>query len=269
MGLRKLSWAALDEAHRLAAWARMPASERLRALRSLPRNERQAFWNALTSDDRLALQRHVAQAPEQCGPAIIAAPARAGLVPFMPKTIITTATGDEREVETGYRGRHAARVRDGFDRMLALQNRKDRERNGPWFTPAQIEIGRDYAALTERLASSGVRGISLEVMAQRGATGDGGFIDAVIDDSRRLRAMQLRIGDGVAMAVRRQRPAVRGSRIGIKDRFLVDKVCLAGWTITEVLTSCGWKKDGRVINSLRVALANALDRMQGYSTNDP
>lgn len=202
--------------------------------------------------------------PAECGPEVPIAPARGPLEPFMPTAVMVDAKGEERQIETGYRGRSAGRVRDVFDHMMARQSKKDLAANGPLFSPGQIATARDYAALTERLASSGVRGISLEVMAQRGAGGDGGFIDAVIDDANRLRAMHRRIGDGVAMPIRRVRVSRRGRRVAIRSRALVDRVCLAQMTVSEVLAEFGWTKDGRLVRLMVRELAACLDRMQGY-----
>jgi len=199
--------------------------------------------------------------PEACGDAIPVAPARGLLRAFMPVELAPDGKGGTRPVDAGYRGRAAARVEDAFDRM-------DRARRGKGpapFTPAQVQMGRFYATLTERVASAGVKGTSLEALSQRSGGGNAGFMDAVIDDSRRLAALHARIGGGVAMSVRRIRPSARGSRREILDRGLVDAVCLGGMMPDQVLRSAGWAVNGRHRAALRAALSEALDRMIGYN----
>ncbi|MDG3040452.1 hypothetical protein [Roseicyclus marinus] len=236
--------------------------DRLRALRCLDADARQAVWNGLTPAERAEVIRAVSSPPPQCGDAIPVAPARAPLAAFMPKRIEPTAAGGFREVDDGWHGLHAARVTDVFDVMEARRPKRAR-REGPLFTPSQVEVARDYRNLTERMEASGMRGMSLETMGGGKGGGVDAFIAAVLDDASRLRAMHRRIGDGVALAVRRIRPSQRGgdSRFGIRDRYLVDRVCLAQMTIIEVLESCGWAENLNNRRALVIALAGALDRM--------
>lgn len=256
-------WAAMGWPERMALFRAQGAEGRMALLRRMGAADRGAVWSRLTSEERCALIAHVGAPPEGVSERIHAAPARGRLEPWMPRGVMLGPDGEGREIDVGYRGWTAARVADVFDRMEARRPAKAR-RAGPLFTPGQVAMARDYAALTERCAASGVKGVSLEVMADRSGGGDGGFMDAVVADHERLRALHRRIGDGVALRVRRVRPGARGSRHGIKDRYLVDQVCLAGWSLSRVLEACGWSVKAQTREAARVALAAALDRMQGY-----
>lgn len=130
------------------------------------------------------------------------------------------------------------------------------------YTPGQVAIGRRYRDLVERHEAAGMKCASVE--ARSGGGGSGGFIDAFVAEGREIEAMRSRIGNGVSLAVRRIRPSARGCRAAIKDRVLVDAVCLQGMTLNEVLRAAGWSADGKHREALRKALCAALDRMQGY-----
>lgn len=198
--------------------------------------------------------------PDAVGPEIPEAPARGpvrvidvvGLYPdgergFVPKP-------------AGFRGRKTLVRADGFD--LMARKAKGHKRPAP-FTSSQVAMGRFYRDLTEKHASAGVRCSSLESLSQRGAGGGGDYMDAVLRDRDRLAQLHRRIGDGAALEVRRHRPSVRGSRLGITDRRLVDLVCLEDATISGVLRKHGWSIKSDLIASLTFALCNALDRMVG------
>lgn len=131
------------------------------------------------------------------------------------------------------------------------------------FTPGQIAVALDYQALVEWRDGSPMKCAALEA-GRAGGGGSGLFIDSYIEQGRWLAELRRRIGTGQAMAVRRIRPSARGSRASIMDRALVDAVCLGGATLSDVLRSHGWAefKDNR--EALRRALAEVLDRMQGY-----
>ena len=132
------------------------------------------------------------------------------------------------------------------------------------FTPGQIAIAAEYRVLTERHAAGGVRCASLEALrAARGGSG-GEFIDAYIEVGQELARLHRRIGDGLAMELRRIRPSSRGSRISISARRLVDMVCLGGQSVDEVLSAHGWNVDGSTRLAGRKALSSVLDRMIGY-----
>lgn len=168
----------------------------------------------------------------------------------------------KREVSTFWRGM------DQLSIMCRQAYLAHRARGGdgdfvPPFTPGQIAMGQHYAALVERHEGAGIKCASLEGRGGGGGTG-GGFADAYLAEGREIAAIRRRIGDGVALAVRRIRPSDRGSRAGITDRRLVDMVCVAGEDLTAVLRAHGWAEKGETRKALRLALCAALDRMQGY-----
>ncbi|VDC31402.1 hypothetical protein [Pseudogemmobacter humi] len=129
------------------------------------------------------------------------------------------------------------------------------------FTPGQIQMGLHYQALVERHEAAGMKCASVEVRAAAspGGGNGGGFIEALLSEARELDMIRRRIGDGVALPVRRG-----AGRRPITDRALVDAVCLAGKDLTAVLREHGWANDARARAALRRALAAALDRMSGY-----
>lgn len=221
----------------------------------------------------LALVRGQGIAPWQCGDAMAVAPARAPLVRFIPDELVPDGKGGMKQQPTGYRGRDGARCGDVFDRMFdqaqrahAAKGRKAGAFVAP-FSWGQVSIGRDYAALVERCAASGVKCASLE-----GLRGDGGRSgnreEAMLADFARLRAMHRRIGGGMARPLIRLRAAPHSvgavKRRAITVRRLVDQVCLADRTLSEVLQAHGWAVSSRVLGDLRAQLCAALDRMQGY-----
>jgi hypothetical protein len=83
-----------------------------------------------------------------------------------------------------------------------------------------------------------------------------------------LRVLQRRIGDGLAKEVRRVRPGGR-KRVAIRDRDLVDRVCLGGQTMSDVLEGCGWGDNQNTREALRASLCKALDRMRGFDLVRP
>lgn len=233
-------------------------------------------------DERLG-RSHVACAailsaaapPPECGPEIPVAPARGPMRAVTGRNMERTDAGGFRSVRTGYfeegeaGPRQHAVVSDVFDLML-LQSRKAHVRHhgedAPWeppFSKGQISAARDYAALTERVAASGVSCASLEAV-RGGGTGDREV--AIFRDIQRLRALHARIGDGLVKEVRRVRPSRRGKAASaIRARTLVDQVCLGQMSVAHVLARHGWSaKDDRSLRLLREGLCAALDRMQGY-----
>jgi hypothetical protein len=178
---------------------------------------------------------------------------------------VPQADGTTRVQDRNHHGFAALRRADAFDVMEAQARRAhrgDAERFLAPFTPGQIAIGRHYAAVFERHAGAGVKCSSVE--GRVGGSGRGGdFMDRLLEDRRTLDALIRRIGSGVAMEVRRVRPSTRGTRRAITDRALVDGVCLAGLTVTDVLRQHGWADKGETRRAAREALAAALDRMSG------
>lgn len=244
------------------------------------RRARVALWR---SGQAVAAVKAGAAVPEACGDAIPLSPARGSVTTFDPVELVPDAKGGYRRQSAGYLGRSGAMVEDVWDRMdrqaraahARLVQEHDRARRAgtvakdkaapvyePLFTPGQVATGRDYAALTERCAASGVSCSSLEAQ-HRSASGGGDREAAVFRDFARLRAYHRRIGDGLAKEVRRIRPG--GSRRrAIRVRALVDMVCLGDRALLEVLEAHGWAKDARALVALRASLSGALDRMQGY-----
>lgn len=129
------------------------------------------------------------------------------------------------------------------------------------FTPGQIAVAEDYAALVEWREGSAVKCASLE--AGRGGSGAGVFIDTFIQQGRWLAELQARIGDGVAMSIRRHMD--RGNaRRSITVRAAVDLLVLREMPIKTILKRYGWAADMKDQKALRAAICGALDRMQGY-----
>lgn len=146
----------------------------------------------------------------------------------------------------------------------ARRRHEERKPDAPFvppYTPAQVGMAELYATLVEWRDGSAMKCASLERGREGG--GSGHFIDSFMDRGRQLAELQARIGDGVAMDIRRHMD--RGNaRSRITVRAAVDMVCLAGVDLTEVLRRFGWETDGKNRKLLRTAICGALDRMQGY-----
>lgn len=214
--------------------------------------------------------------PIECGPRMVAAPARGPMLRFQSREMVQTESGAFVSRRAGFNNWDTARVADVFDLMAdaarkahirRVQRAKAAGEPEPGFvepfTPGQVEIGRDYAALTERCDAAGVKCSSLETLRERAGTG-GDREAAIFRDFERLRAMHRRIGYGLAKDVRRLRPQGQ-QRKPIYVRRLVDLVCLGGLSLSGVLDRHGWSASEKSILLLRVSLCAALDRMQGYS----
>lgn len=225
----------------------------------------------------LAAIKAVSAPPWQCGDAIPLSVARGRVLRFVPSELAPDGKGGMKPQPTGYRCRDGARCADVFDVMI-LQAERAHARLGrkagtfvPPFSHGQVVMGREYAALVERCNASGVKCSSLEALRQAGRGGDREA--AIFRDFARLRALQRRIGDGLAKTVRRHRPSTSSaggdSRRSITVRHLVDQVCLADRTLSEVLTVNGWARNAQIIKGLRDDLCMALDRMQGYRDHGP
>lgn len=209
----------------------------------------------LTEAERVVAIKARAVAPERCGPEIPVAPARGPMVAFAPMEMRRTEDGYDL-VHAGHRGRDAARAMDVWDQMA----RQARRAGGTDpFDQAQVATGRAYAALVERHAARGLRGVSVETMAVgRGGAAGGGYADAVLAEGRRLDALVQAIGGGVALEVRRVTRRARGV---VTVRQLVDGLCVEGLTLANLLRRSGWDTNGATIETAREAVAAALDRM--------
>lgn len=146
----------------------------------------------------------------------------------------------------------------------ARQRHEGRGTDAPFaapFTPGQITVAEDYAALVEWRDGSAIKCASLE--GRTGGGGSGLFIDAYLDQGAWLAELHRRIGDGVAMSQRRHMD--RGNaRRAITVRAAVDMLVLAGVTPKAILRRFGWVADMKDQRALRNAICGALDRMQGY-----
>lgn len=213
----------------------------------------------VAGQDAIAETRALGKVPEGSGPEIPDAPARGPVVQFMPVKGYPDGERGYKFKPAGHLGRKALRTADAFDKMMAGSARNGKP---PAFTQSQIDMGRTYATLFERHECAGLKCSSLESV--QGGGGQGGeYIDAVLLDREQLAVLHRRIGSGMAMVVRRQRKATGAARINITDRRLVDAVCLAGLTISEVLARNHWPKKGSNVALLAQALREALDRMAG------
>jgi hypothetical protein len=211
--------------------------------------------------DRIALIKAAAQPPAECGPTIIAAPARGPGVAFQPLEMRPKGEEDWQAVPVGYGGRSAVRAADVFDRMIASAERAGRA----WpLTPGQIAVGRRYRDLVEWRAAGAIKCSAID--GRQAGSGERDFMDAYLSVGRELAGMKRRMGNGIAMQVRRVRPSARGNgqRGPICDRALVDMVCLQQMLLTEVLRRHGWSTKGPHRDALREALSASLDRMIGY-----
>lgn len=194
--------------------------------------------------------------PPECGPMIPHAPARGAFRVFEDFTLYPDGEDGWKPKPSGYRGRKTMARLDAFDVMQAKAGKV-------LFSPGQVAMGRFYRALFEAHACAGIQCSSLEGRVDRGPGGGGEFIDAVLRDRERLDVLRARIGGGVAMQVRKQRPSDVGSRRLITDLKLVDAVCIHERTLADILKAHGWTKTGKSVAALRGALCAALDRMMG------
>ncbi|WPY93172.1 hypothetical protein T8T21_08530 [Limimaricola variabilis] len=206
--------------------------------------------------DRVQALLTQAQPPIDCSPEIPVAPGRGPMrVLRQYETVMTPSGLRTRRATT--EGFHPAATVDAFDRMELQARRRDPE--GPeLFTIAQVEAGRVYAALAERVEAAGVKCSSIEGQTKAG-DGSASWIDAVVHDIQRYRRMLRAIGDEVVLAPQRRR--VDDPRRTIRARQLVDAVCVQGVTINELRRQYGWADTQRTRGPLREALCGALDRL--------
>ena len=221
---------------------------------------------------RLAAVLARATPVEGCGPRIPVAPARGPQVAFVPHVVMPDEkAADGYKVErTGWRGFAAVRAADIFDdleRRAASRKDKDGNPDRSPFTKGQVNAARRYRDLVERHDAAGMKCASLEVRNAAGPGGGGEFMDAYLDEGREIEWMRQQIGSGVAMEVRRARRSKRSGETArnIKDRDLVDDICLRGKSLREVLRRHGWTGSARNICIVIEALRKCLDRMSGPS----
>jgi hypothetical protein len=221
------------------------------------RRARNAVKDWLAAEDAaVAAAKAAATPPDTASPNIIAAPARGPQMVAPQFETVQTASGPRtrRATQDGF---HPVRQADAFD-VMALQYKRAGGK-GALFTVAQVEAGRAYAALAERVASEGLRCSSPEARVGSGPSSVGGrdWIEGVIARSNRLASMQAAIGDDVAM----EPEWVGGKRRAVRVRALVDGVCIKGQTLGRVLQTHGWHPRGGGIGMLQDELRRALDRL--------
>jgi hypothetical protein len=227
------------------------------ALQGLAPRDRQAAFDALPEGARLRLVARAGAVPADCGPAITPAPARGPVRVFDLLESYPDGPNGSRLKPAGFAGRRSLQRLDVFGRMTAQAARRGGDCA---LSDSQIGMGRMYRSLVETQAAGGLRCAALE--GGRGGTAEG-FTDHRLDQSRRIDALHAKIGLGVALAVRRVRPSVRGVRTNIPDRALVDAVCLLDRDLSVVLADHGWSIKGETLRAAQAALAAALDRMIG------
>ena len=227
-----------------------------------PSHVRARDFVALPEVARMAAIRAAAVPPAACGVDVHAAPARGPHLVTNPIGMVPRGLNDWVAQPVAYRGRSVLQRADVFDAM----NGRARAKGGDLFSEGQMWVARRYRALVEGRAAGGVKCSSMG-----GGGGDGGdgardFMDHYIADGQALAQLIGRIGAGAALVVRRVRPSARGeggrARM-IGDRALVDMICLRDMTPSVVLDRHGWAVKGQYRAMIRVALAAALDRMQG------
>lgn len=212
---------------------------------------------------RMAAVLARAAPPEECGPAIIPAPARGVCYAEHQVTMVPNGV-DARGMEkwaaaaTGYGHRAAVRKGDVFDRIRARSRKGSR---GDLLTPGQIAQARRYRDLVEHLAAGSYK---LSQLDRASGSSERDFMDARLAVSREVNEMRRRVGSDAMLSVRRMRPDARGSRVTIMDIRIVDLICLGDADPSEVLRKHGWQCNGHGRKAVMVALGRALDRMIGY-----
>lgn len=193
------------------------------------------------------------------------APARGVTQLFRHSEVIRTEQGNFRIRRTTgpgtEAGGHALRRADAFDVMEAQSARAAKARNREpvrLFTQAQVEAGRAFGEVSERVAKGGIKCSSID-----GARGGGdGFMDAYIADCQRLERMRRAIGDGWALSPMAAAPH-RGHRQPIRSRAVVYFVCVGGLTMADVLARFGWSRGQKAKDRLRSSFAASLDAIYG------
>jgi hypothetical protein len=194
-------------------------------------------------------------APDECGPEVPASPARGAYQLLRPETMVPEGgeAGAYRAAPATHQGRAVIRTLDVWDRIDVADRRARRPRS---LTPAQVEAGRVYGALIERMSAAGLAGSSMEIVSGGGA---GGVSEGRLADAERVRRMRRRVGDGLALELRRVRPSARGgTRASIRALDVLDMVAVGGVMPSGVLARFGWSDKGdhrkRVVAALRAAL---------------
>lgn len=213
------------------------------------------------ADERLAAMQRAAAVPASASPAIIPSPAR-GPMRVSPQFEITEDRRGPKKRFMTRDGFHPVTVSDAFD-LMELQARRRDPKGAPLFTLAQVTAGRAFAALSERVASEGVRCGSGEALGRAGGgSGDRDWIEGVMARSHRLARMKAAIGDVPVIAPKAGHGVLAGTRRLTAVR-LVQLVAISGMTLTRVLRSHGVEVRSSSRAALRLALQGALDRLEG------
>jgi hypothetical protein len=210
-------------------------------------------------DDAVARLSARAVPPPLVSPNIVAAPARGQVDILRLNEVVMTPSGP-RVRPSSVDGYHPVRAETALDGMVREARKVDPDGRQA-FSPMHRDTARAYAALSERVASAGIRCSSVEALSQ-GGSGGGSWIDAVMADSARLARLHVAIGDGLVMIPRNAQAQADRGRSAIAVRRLVDMVCLADRSLSAVLHAHGWGRWAGNREKLRAALCSALDRMQ-------
>lgn len=197
-------------------------------------------------------------APAACaGDIVMLAPARGPCVIFEPMVALPDGEKGTKFVSMGYRGRKALRRSDAFDRMESQATRRG---PGSGLTFAEVDAGRDYGRLSEEVAAAGYVSSSAFRAEQTGRrSGRSDFMDRYSASVALLNWYRRAIGTGIAMKAKR--PGADDKRLPIPVRELVDRVCIADQTISEVLRAHRWEPNADRVKEARTALRAALGRM--------
>lgn len=173
------------------------------------------------------------------------------------RAIVLMASGARREL--GQLEIAVAKAAKEWQRKVDGVALEDRPAFVPPYSTGQVEIARDYLALIEWRAGSGLRCAST---AGGSGGGSGSYIDTFVQQGRILADLQDKIGSVVVMDIRRNMD--RGNtRRKITARDVVDQVVVQGLDLSAVLKAHGWSPDVKSRKALRAGLCAALDRMQG------
>jgi hypothetical protein len=232
-------------------------------------------WGDVAQEgDRVDAVKRGGLAPVEVGPEVVLiAPARGPVIASRPVDFVPEGATGFKMVDAGYRGRSNMRQEDVFDRMCDQARRRDAEADAP-FTKAQINTGREYRALYEWVQAAGVKCSSIG----RDGAGGGGrveFMDIYAQQLARLRWADRQIGTGIAKEVRRVRPSKAGrvtidegalrkiGRVLITRKDLIQMVCIADKSLSDVLRAHHWSVSGKNPETLRRALCAILDDLSG------
>lgn len=172
-------------------------------------------------------------------------------------------TEDGRRVDLPY---ELARRTDAFDRMIRAAIARNTTCG---LHIGHINTGRHYRTVIELVQSTSAR--SCLDLSPGGGGGVADVGGAILDARRWVATYQRRIGEGMALEVRRRTARPRHP---ITRRDLVDLVCLGDLQPSAIAIRHGWvKSNGKAqdhaVQHLTRALAAALDAMMGPVRHGP